>query len=56
MINKILRGVSTISFIAFIVLLIYWIVGFQSSNVISPSGWWWFSCLLIGAFTAEIQE
>lgn len=56
-IYRFLSAVSAVSFTAAIVLFAYWVISTIDSPITgSPSGWWWFGCLLIGVFCSEIKE
>ena len=51
-----LKALSITSLVSFVVLVLYWTVDMITpENLSSPSGWWWFGCLLIGIFCEELD-
>ena len=55
--EKLLKGLTAALWVATFVLFSYWMLDLIDPKISgSPSGWWWFGCLLIGVFTAEIND
>ena len=55
--DRIIDAISACGFTSAIILFAYWIIDQGSDfDLGSPSGWWWFSCLLLGVFTSELSK
>lgn len=56
--NKIISALVPTLFMASFILIIYWASCIPNDSKISgsPSGWWWFGCLLGAVFFAELED
>lgn len=56
--NKIISGLRAVCFTSASILFIYWLGDLSPNFPIkgSPSGWWWFWCLLGGIFLSELND
>lgn len=57
--NKFISALAPVFWVAIIVLFFYWIISISPTDFPikgSPSGWWWFSCLLGAVFFSSLEE
>jgi len=55
--NNLYNALSNGFIAAFSILFVFWIL-FKFGFIVtaSPSGWWWFGCLIVGIFFGDLEE